>query len=68
MTVEIPILPKCKICNNEHKFAIQKALDNGISKAEIAKTYDISNTIIDNHIFFNHRFYSKKKINIVSLI
>lgn len=55
MSVEIPRLPKCLICNHEHKFAIQKALDDNVPKSEISRTYGINIHVIDNHIFFNHR-------------
>lgn len=51
----IPVLPKCRVCNHENKFSIQKALDEGGHKATIAKKYDISVEAISSHIFFNHR-------------
>lgn len=56
MAIEIPRLPKCLICHHENKFAIQKALDDAVlPKTEIAKTYNVSVAVINNHIYFDHR-------------
>ena len=56
MTTEIPILPKrCKVCNDERRFAIQKAIDNKATMISIAQEYDISVGAISTHINDNHR-------------
>ena len=53
---EIPILPKrCKVCNDERRFAIQKAIDNKATMVSIAQEYDISVGAISTHINDNHR-------------
>jgi len=54
--IELPQIPrKCRICNNENRFAIQKAIDNGATIAAIAREYKISSSSISIHIENNHR-------------
>ncbi len=55
-TIGIPQLSKkCRVCNNELKYAIQCAIDNGATIASIAREYNVSIGSLSNHIENNHR-------------
>jgi len=52
---ETPELPRCKVCNSENRFLIQKEIDSGELPADISIKYNISHNIILNHINRGHR-------------
>lgn len=53
---EIPQIPKkCKICHDENKFLIQKAIDDGTPITTIEQKYNVSRSTLNNHINNDHR-------------
>lgn len=53
---EIPQIPKkCKICHDENKFLIQKAIDDGVPITVIEQKYNVLRSTINTHINNDHR-------------